>query len=491
MDTFQIKNGHFIFSFSLSSLEKDWQALFGSFRSAVYGFFSGSIKDLSTLDGEFVLFHFDGQNLMVIRDQLGVIPAYYVLINGRIVLSNSITHLANSCKDFGKDLTINADYFRRLEHRDFSNQTETPFLEIRKLPPWHFLSVTPAACETCRYGSLLDLVGQPLATGDLQQLLVNSLLKRLPSSTKATLFVSGGFDSSALHFLSESLNLKVESLSVDFTRFPAKEENGLRTLDNYSKRPVRRFLFEDFRQRIPNSKSWPILKPCNPGHAFFTPLLEWAVKNKSTLIMTGLGGDDLFTPPVSHYIWQNKFRWRHLTELSFFEIRSGVIGLLKQALRKSLPHFLLGKLNRKHKIYRDLKLNLYQIALAERFEVGGGYVFGMETEQEYAQEFGLRMTFPLLDLGMVRWVFQNSDITATSWTVSKPHFRESVKDLVPEEIRNVRSRQDMSAEFISLLDTSTSLPDLTTRIINEYKNNVFEFLQRRPHRYDSPEGEKI
>ncbi len=476
MDTFKIKNGHFTAGFDKKSLHRDWTSEFGSFSKALYGFISGDLEDPGTCRGEFLLLQFDATygELKVARDPLGVIPVYYAWVDEKFYVSNSISELTKKLPK----LTPNADYFDRLRRQDFSNQQNSPYLEISRLPAWHFLSLTSESFDVFRYGNIASLKKAPPQKESLQEVLAGSLKTRAQGHDKTALLLSGGFDSSSLHFLAENLNLNLESFCIDFSNFPAKEENGLRTLEVFSKRKTHRLSFDEYQPQMPRSEAWPILKLYSPTHAMLAPLLEKARNAGASVIFTGLGGDDVFSPPGSHFLWQNRFRPTRWLQFEPGEFKIAVKGLLTHFLRRILPLDVLKFLNKKHENYKKLKLNLFQVALTERFELGGAYPYGMETEQEYAQHLGLRMSYPLLDLNIVQWVFQNSDSDFASWNTAKPQFRESMKGLVPEDIRQVRSEQDPAPELTSLfpeiLDSNASPAQKTELIINEYKRKVYD-----------------
>ena len=164
-------------------------------------------------DFVFVLYDQKKRNIFCGRDHMGVKPFYYHLSDDRFICATSLAPLIHV-----KDLTLNirekwiVDY---LTHLSMSFD-ETPYREIRKLPPAHTLTVTPEKHVLKQYFELssepeLKLKDSREYVDAYREQLERAIKCRLNTTFPIGTELSGGIDSStitayAAKFMESSLN---------------------------------------------------------------------------------------------------------------------------------------------------------------------------------------------------------------------------------------------------------------------------------------------
>ena len=167
------------------------------------------------LVGDFVFVLYDQKKRTIFcgRDHMGVKPFYYHLSDDRLICATSLAPLIHV-----KDLTLNirekwiVDYLTRLS----MSFDETPYREIRKLPPAHTLTVTPEKHVLKQYFELsaepeLKLKDSREYVDAYREQLERAVKCRLNTTFPIGTELSGGIDSStitayAAKFMESSLN---------------------------------------------------------------------------------------------------------------------------------------------------------------------------------------------------------------------------------------------------------------------------------------------
>ncbi len=275
------------------------------------------------------------QELLVVRDPLGVKPLYYAATGSRVVFSSELKSLL--C-----DTTISREldqyalslYLRYL----WCPAPLTPLLAVKKLEPGHYLRV--------RDGSIVEMTefyGLPLpcpvtetaeqAQARLAATLQESVTRQLVADVKIGAFLSGGLDSSAVVALAGQ-TLDTEDLPCYTIDFADASQEGMQEDLPYARQVAEHLgvdlhtvkiepnILEDFSRLI-----YMLDEP----QADLAPLNAWyisrlAAEHGVKVLLSGAGGDDLLTGYRRHYALVNERLWAWLP-------RFARAGLQKVAMR--------------------------------------------------------------------------------------------------------------------------------------------------------------
>ena len=301
------------------------------------------------LIGDFVFVIYDERKKRVFcgRDHMGVKPFYYHLSDNRFICATSLAALMHV-----KDLTLNirekwiVDY---LAHLSMSFD-ETPYREIRKLPPAHTLAVTP---EKRRLKQYFELSAEPeLKLKDSREY-VDAYREQLECAIKCRLNttfpigteLSGGIDSStitayAAKFMESSLN-RLHAFA--FANSELEPQYILSVSQAYG---LLHTHVVAGRPRNPDAvleRSLKILGyPVEHGNAtYHEPFYQLAEKFEIRTLLSGFGGDE-FGTTIHGYMVPMEMILKHRYK-DLFNILPGkplfrLLRLVKLGLRKLKTH---------------------------------------------------------------------------------------------------------------------------------------------------------
>jgi asparagine synthase (glutamine-hydrolysing) len=153
---------------------------------------------LSRLNGMFAFALYDeqSQSFLVARDRVGIKPLYYAVFDDLLVFGSEIKAVAGY-PGFRCERTAEAIVrFMRFRYVPFGDQY---YKGLKKLAPGCLLSVAGARVEARRYWDVT--LGQaPVDAGAerVSGLIADAVSSQVPSDAPASLFLSGGIDSSIL-----------------------------------------------------------------------------------------------------------------------------------------------------------------------------------------------------------------------------------------------------------------------------------------------------
>ena len=149
----------------------------------------------------FVIWDQSRRRLLCYRDQLGVLPLYYILRKSLLAVSDRLDWLAEADRGDGDlDRQWIADF---LIHGYSMDPARTVYAGIRRLRPAHVLTIDETSSNESRYWTLQ--VAEPLYlqreedyTGRFVDLLGAAIGDRLPENGVTGVCMSGGLDSTTL-----------------------------------------------------------------------------------------------------------------------------------------------------------------------------------------------------------------------------------------------------------------------------------------------------
>ncbi len=278
------------------------------------------------LEGDYGIAIWDAarEQLLLVRDRIGVKPLYYYHKNGRFIFASEIKAiLANPAVSPDIDEKSLYHYLTFLT----TPAPATLFRDVHKLPAGHLLSLSrDGSLEIRQYWDALP-PETPLQLSDeehkseILRLLRDSINKRMMSDVPFGVFLSGGVDSSAnVALMAEQMSRPVDTFTVGF-----RDAEYLNELDS-ARRIARQFHtnhheviisekeMQEFLPGLVFHQDEPIADPvCVPLYY----VSKLARESGTIVIQVGEGSDEIFSGYenyVRHLRIYENF-WRHAENL--------------------------------------------------------------------------------------------------------------------------------------------------------------------------------
>lgn len=255
---------------------------------------------LHDFDGMFAFAIYDQRDnrLFLARDRAGKKPLYYFEKDGAFVFASELNALQAQVKDSVSEKAIN-----RFLHYGAFHFSDTPYRNIRELPPGHFawLNLTGGPLATNRWWQIGDHYNRP-ETGTAEQareqvdLLLHKAVKRRldASDLEVGSFLSGGIDSGLVTAIAAGYKPGLKTFTVSFT-------------GSYDEAPLARLVAEKYQtQHTEINISFDELSRdietilSNYGEPFYddSAIPSYYVSREArkhlTVILNGDGSDEIF-----------------------------------------------------------------------------------------------------------------------------------------------------------------------------------------------------
>ena len=426
---------------------------------------------LEKLNGMFAFAIWDKaeQELFIARDRLGVKPLYYSFVNGVFVFASEIRSiLASEILEAKIDENNLSEYLRFLSIAT----PKTLIKDLFQLCPGHYLILKHNGFSIQSYWSLLDKPVPNLS--NRQEVLkacksnfVDAVKSRMVADVKVGAFLSGGIDSSAVVAVMAGLSKDpIDTFSIVFNEKQYDESEYSQFVANKYKTNHQAFLMKP-ADLIPNLD--PFFKSMdNPTvDGINTYMISQLVaKTGIKVVLTGIGGDELFAGYVGFERWQSfqKFSW--VFKVPIFKPLLSVINTVKKS-RASLKlsdmfdsssadlsafyansrsvyfgnelNYLLDKPILKNDSWLDLNqtkdfpvLSQYSIAELSHYTLD---VLMKDTDQ-MSMAWALEVREPFFDYKLIEFVLNIDDKNKFIKGSHKHLFVEAMGDLLPPEIVN-------------------------------------------------------
>ena len=250
----------------------------------------------------FVIYDTDTKKLFCCRDRAGVKPFYYYWHNGLLLFSSELKSF-HKHPGFKKEINQSAVY--QFMQYGFIMAPLSIFKYTYKLQPGHFLQfdILRASLKTEKYWDVYDAYRKPkLAISEseakkhTEQLLISACKYRMVSDVPVGVFLSGGYDSTAITALLQS-NLK-EQLKTFTIGFHEETHNEAK----YAKK-VASYLGTDHTEYYCTTKeaqeimpeiSFFCDEPFGDSSIIPTTLVSRLAKKDVTVALSADGGDEIF-----------------------------------------------------------------------------------------------------------------------------------------------------------------------------------------------------
>jgi asparagine synthase (glutamine-hydrolysing) len=244
----------------------------------------------------FALWDAPRRRLMVARDRLGKKPLYYTHQGARLLFASELKALlADKSLDLALDYEAFSDYLSFL----CIIAPKTPFRQVRKLPPAHYLIAEGGHVTLHEYWDAnpnhMDVRAQREIEEELFHQLDDAVACRLESEVPLGAFLSGGVDSSAVvalmsrHGGVRTANIGFDVEALDESKY-AEQVAALFKTDHRSQRVKVDAASEDELERL----VWHLDEPFADASAIPTHRVSGVARKSVTVALSGDGGDEVF-----------------------------------------------------------------------------------------------------------------------------------------------------------------------------------------------------
>jgi asparagine synthase (glutamine-hydrolysing) len=272
----------------------------------------GGMDFLNHLNGQFAFALYDKKKkiLFCCRDQMGVIPFFYTVTNGRFIFGSEIKAiLAHPLVKPAIDLVGLDQVFT------FAGliSPRTMFRDICSLENGHFLSINnKGEITNTEYWDLIYPEGEVVLNGKpesyyidrLEELFESSINFRLRADVPSGLYLSGGLDSSMIAMKVNQMfpGTTKEAFSIDFIESLHSESvyQKLVARESNSKLNQKIFFYNDITERLQQSiyhSECPIKETYNTASFSLSKTVR---SNGIKMILSGEGADEFFAGYVGY-----------------------------------------------------------------------------------------------------------------------------------------------------------------------------------------------
>ena len=240
------------------------------------------------------------RRLVLGRDRLGIKPLYYMEQGGRLVFASEIKALLQ-IPGVARDIDMGA--LQSYLSLGYSGNTHSLFKGIRKLPPASLLICENGGYRVETYWQIPSEADEapsvPQWAERLRTSIEAAVQSEMVSDVPLGAFLSGGIDSSTIvAFMARHSDRPVKTYSIGF--------KGDAASDVYNELPYARQVAEQFGTdhreiivrpdvaRLLPKLAWHMDEPVADSASVTTYLVSEFAKRDVTVILSGVGGDELF-----------------------------------------------------------------------------------------------------------------------------------------------------------------------------------------------------
>ncbi|MCB1740623.1 MAG: asparagine synthase (glutamine-hydrolyzing) [Gammaproteobacteria bacterium] len=253
------------------------------------------VSALQGFIGMFTIAYWNGEELLLARDRLGIKPLYYALTDDGIVFGSEVKAMLASgqVRTRRNDAVLNA-YFST----GFVPGEQTAFEGILKLPPGCVMRVGRHGVQIQPYWSLSyseSDISESEARARFEDLLMDAIKLRLRSDVPLGVFLSGGLDSSSIvALLAPEVDRPLETFSVyyqmngyDETRYARQVAERYGTV--HREIEVTADTFVDF---LPDF-IWHMDEPVTEAASISLYYVSKLARESVTVTLSGEGADEI------------------------------------------------------------------------------------------------------------------------------------------------------------------------------------------------------
>lgn len=420
-------------------------------------------------DFSFVIWDQEKKHLFLAKDHLGVRPLFYLEHDGLFFFGTSIPLIKAAV---GIKLPLN-EYFIAKELKNYPPDMENTFFrDIKRLKPAHYLFISRTnQYNEKRYWDLKTIdLSFCKKDEDYIQLLRSQLFEAIQCRIRGKKTIgtqlSGGLDSSAitviLSRLMDKRNLHtysfvLDELTKEFSELKIDEKETQQEIINYAElipenhHPITRFHFKDIFDELGRRNE--ILGGLSPNDSIWhDTLFKTATENNKVEVMfSGFPGDEGISDPGGLFFADYIDQGNLFKILGYIlEFRRGGISKIKKYFKakkvgsfvpdyhktQELRNLLNPQIDQEYKL-RDNSFKFFpnnKAWLKHRICMPDTTI-RMESENLYANAYGMEMAYPLADIRLLEIFISLPTYLFKPKPLNRAIFREICKDLLPEKVR--------------------------------------------------------
>ncbi len=240
------------------------------------------------------------RHLFIARDHFGIKPLFYTKIGENFAFSSELKTLVG-CPGFNQ--AINPKSLVSSLNYVWVSGSETMFKNCHKLPPAHFLELSPQSQLTVKkYWDLNSSTGPRLRSADeVAQIMENSISRHMIADVPVSSFLSGGLDSSLISVVAKKHNPQLSTYTIG-TNSEDKRGESMPDDEKYANTLADTYGFDhhviritpDILKELPKMV-WSLDEPIGDPAAINTYLICKAARNKGVkVLLSGMGADEIF-----------------------------------------------------------------------------------------------------------------------------------------------------------------------------------------------------
>lgn len=262
------------------------------------------IDCVSRFNGMFAIALFDRETeeFYLVRDRIGKKPLYYRLEQGNLVFASELKPIME-CPGFEKK--IRTEVLSRYLYHQYINAPDTIFKNVSKLEPGSILRFSQGNINTWKFWDIKEVYhrykANPVedyaqAKQELKDLLNRSVSLRMISDVPLGTFLSGGYDSSLITAIAQSLSPQpVKTYSIGFNEEKYNEAKYAKEVaahlgTNHTELYISEKEMFDLVDSIPQYYD----EPFADSSQIPTMLVSALAKKDVTVVLSGDGGDEFF-----------------------------------------------------------------------------------------------------------------------------------------------------------------------------------------------------
>lgn len=262
------------------------------------------IDCVSRFNGMFAIALFDRETeeFYLVRDRIGKKPLYYWLEQGNLVFASELKPIME-CPGFEKK--IRTEVLSRYLYHQYINAPDTIFENVSKLEPGSILRFSDGNINTWKFWDIKEVYhrykANPVedyaqAKQELKDILNRSVSLRMISDVPLGTFLSGGYDSSLITAIAQSLSPQpVKTYSIGFNEEKYNEAKYAKEVaehlgTNHTELYISEKEMFDLVDSIPQYYD----EPFADSSQIPTMLVSALARKDVTVVLSGDGGDEFF-----------------------------------------------------------------------------------------------------------------------------------------------------------------------------------------------------
>lgn len=262
------------------------------------------IQCLEKLNGMFAIAIFDrkDQKLYLVRDRAGKKPLYYWVKDGNMVFASELKPIM-LCPGF--DEKIRTDILPRFLYQQYICEPDTIFENVKKVAPGEVICFSKGEITRRKYWDLAEIhrskkketvKDYDQAKEELKEILKGAVERRLMADVPLGTFLSGGYDSSLVTALAQSVSREpVKTFSIGFYDKKYNEAEYAKEVAEYLGCNHTEMYIDEkdllsLVEEIPKYYD----EPFADSSQIPSMLVSQLARKKVTVALSGDGGDELF-----------------------------------------------------------------------------------------------------------------------------------------------------------------------------------------------------